>query len=71
MADAILTERHGSWHKLILNRPEKMNAFNGEMHAGLMAALDAATADVDCRAVLITGAGRGFCAGQEDRRAHV
>ena len=65
MADAILTEPHGNWRKLILNRPEKMNAFNADMHAGLVSALDAADADPDCRAVLITGAGRGFCAGQE------
>lgn len=65
MSDTLLIEPQGSWHKLTLNRPSKMNAFNVEMHAALRAALDAAAADPDCRAVLITGAGRGFCAGQE------
>ena len=63
--DIIHAEQHGAWRKLILNRPDKLNSFNAEMHAAFAAALDAAAADPDCRAVLITGAGRGFCAGQE------
>jgi len=65
MSDVIQIEPRGQWRKLVLNRPEKMNAFNGDMHAALAAALVDAAADTDCRAVLITGAGRGFCAGQE------
>jgi len=65
MSDTILTEPRGQWRKLVLNRPDKMNAFNAEMHTALAAALDDAAADTDCRAVLITGTGRGFCAGQE------
>jgi 2-(1,2-epoxy-1,2-dihydrophenyl)acetyl-CoA isomerase len=48
-----------------LNRPEKLNAFNAEMHEALAAALDAAAREARVRAVLLTGAGRGFCAGQD------
>lgn len=50
---------------LTLNRPDKLNAFTGAMHRQLRAALDAAEHDKACRAVLITGEGRGFCAGQD------
>jgi 2-(1,2-epoxy-1,2-dihydrophenyl)acetyl-CoA isomerase len=50
---------------LTLNRPDKLNAFNAEMHEALAAALDAASRDAAIRAVLLTGAGRGFCAGQD------
>jgi 2-(1,2-epoxy-1,2-dihydrophenyl)acetyl-CoA isomerase len=48
-----------------LNRPDKLNAFNAEMHEALAAALDAAARETRIRAVLLTGAGRGFCAGQD------
>jgi len=48
-----------------LNRPEKLNTFNPEMHAGLRAALERALEDAAVRAVLLTGAGRAFCAGQD------
>ena len=50
---------------ITLNRPEIMNAFNGGMMRDLFAAFDAADADDDVRAIVITGAGRGFCAGQD------
>src|SRR5260370_37295547 len=53
-------------HRLIkLNRPERLNALTVEMADALMAALADAEADKSCRAVLLTGAGRGFCAGQD------
>jgi 2-(1,2-epoxy-1,2-dihydrophenyl)acetyl-CoA isomerase len=61
----IEVRRHEGWHGLVLNRPEQLNAFNGPMHLALRAALDEAAADTACRAVLLTGAGRGFCAGQD------
>jgi 2-(1,2-epoxy-1,2-dihydrophenyl)acetyl-CoA isomerase len=48
-----------------LNRPEKLNAFNSEMHNLLREALERATDDPGVRALLLTGAGRGFCAGQD------
>jgi 2-(1,2-epoxy-1,2-dihydrophenyl)acetyl-CoA isomerase len=50
---------------LTLNRPQALNAFTSQMHAELRAALDAAAADAAVRCVVITGAGRGFCAGQD------
>ena len=46
-----------------MNRPEKLNAMNVELIGGLHDAFDTIAADVDCRAVILTGAGRGFCAG--------
>jgi 2-(1,2-epoxy-1,2-dihydrophenyl)acetyl-CoA isomerase len=50
---------------LTLNRPERLNAFNVALHEALFAAIERAGADPDCRAVLLTGAGKGFCAGQD------
>jgi 2-(1,2-epoxy-1,2-dihydrophenyl)acetyl-CoA isomerase len=61
----VLVEKHPGYWKIILNRPDRLNALNIEMHAALMAALAEADADPDCRALLVTGAGRGFCAGQD------
>jgi 2-(1,2-epoxy-1,2-dihydrophenyl)acetyl-CoA isomerase len=48
-----------------LNRPERLNAFTGEMHTELREAMARIKAEASVRAVLITGAGRGFCAGQD------
>jgi enoyl-CoA hydratase/carnithine racemase len=50
---------------LTLNRPDKLNAFNGPMMNELIAAFDAADADDDVRAIIVTGAGRAFCAGAD------
>ena len=50
---------------LTLNRPAAMNSFTTTMHAELLAALNEAAADAAVRCVVITGAGRGFCAGQD------
>jgi 2-(1,2-epoxy-1,2-dihydrophenyl)acetyl-CoA isomerase len=54
-----------------LNRPDRLNSFNPEMHERLREALDDIAGRADVRAVLLTGAGRGFCAGQDlaERRA--
>jgi 2-(1,2-epoxy-1,2-dihydrophenyl)acetyl-CoA isomerase len=65
MNDPIRIERRATWRKLTLDRPEKLNAVNEAMLTALIAALDGAAADPACRAVLLTGEGRGFCAGQE------
>ncbi|MBW8318848.1 MAG: 2-(1,2-epoxy-1,2-dihydrophenyl)acetyl-CoA isomerase PaaG [Arenimonas sp.] len=51
--------------RLTLNRPDKLNSFNEEMHIALRAAMQRAHDDASVRAVLLTGAGRGFCAGQD------
>ena len=48
-----------------LNRPDKLNAFNPEMHERLREALERAKDEPEVRAVLLTGAGRAFCAGQD------
>jgi 2-(1,2-epoxy-1,2-dihydrophenyl)acetyl-CoA isomerase len=50
---------------IALNRPDKLNAFNETMHAELREALAAARTDAQVRCVLLTGRGRGFCAGQD------
>ena len=50
---------------LTLNRPERLNALNGALVEALSAAVGRAKAEPECRAVLITGAGRGFCAGAD------
>ncbi|MES2098979.1 MAG: crotonase/enoyl-CoA hydratase family protein [Pseudomonadota bacterium] len=50
---------------LTLNRPDKLNAFNGPMMNELLAAFDAADADDAVRAIIVTGAGRAFCAGAD------
>lgn len=51
--------------RLVLNRPDKLNSFNAEMHLALRAQIVRAHEDAGIRAVLLTGAGRGFCAGQD------
>jgi 2-(1,2-epoxy-1,2-dihydrophenyl)acetyl-CoA isomerase len=65
MEPTVRIERREGWRKLVLNRPDKLNALNEAMIDGLVAALDEAEADPACRAVLLTGDGRGFCSGQE------
>lgn len=50
---------------ITLNRPEKLNAFTAQMRDELIAAFDLADADDDVRAVIVTGAGRAFCAGAD------
>jgi enoyl-CoA hydratase/carnithine racemase len=50
---------------ITLNRPDKLNALNRELYAGIMAALDQTDSDDAVRAVIVTGAGRAFCAGAD------
>ncbi len=64
MSDTIIRTDHGTWVEITLNRPDKLNSFNDEMHRALREALEAAMAEGK-RAVLLTGSGRGFCAGQD------
>ena len=65
MSDTVLSADNGPLRTITLNRPDKLNAFNEEMHIALRTALQAATDDASVRAVMLTGAGRGFCAGQD------
>jgi len=62
---SILVADHGPVRVITLNRPAALNAFTAEMHGLLLPALQAAAADTSVRALVLTGAGRGFCAGQD------
>jgi 2-(1,2-epoxy-1,2-dihydrophenyl)acetyl-CoA isomerase len=62
--EPVLTSREEAVLTITLNRPDKLNAFNAALHKGFASALRDARAD-DVRAVVITGAGRGFCVGQD------
>lgn len=61
----VLVATDGPVRTLTLNRPAALNSFTGAMHGELMAAIEAAAADAAVRCLVITGAGRGFCAGQD------
>ena len=64
--DAVLVERRGHVMIVTINRPEARNAVNRFVHEGVGDALEAADADPDIRAVVITGAGdKSFCAGAD------
>jgi 2-(1,2-epoxy-1,2-dihydrophenyl)acetyl-CoA isomerase len=62
---SVLVSVEAGVQTLTLNRPEKLNAFNPEMHQELRAALERARDEPGIRALLLTGAGRAFCAGQD------
>ncbi len=61
----ILVERRPGYRVITLNRPQRLNAFTEPMHMMLRDALADAEVDENCRALLLTGSGRGFCAGQD------
>ncbi len=61
----VIYEERGSVAWLTLNRPNALNSFTREMHHDLWRALDAAEENSHIRAMVITGAGRGFCAGAD------
>ena len=62
---SILVSVEAGIETITLNRPEKLNALNPEMHQLLRAALERAAVQPEIRVVLLTGAGRGFCTGQD------
>jgi enoyl-CoA hydratase/carnithine racemase len=66
--EQITTELAGRVLTITLNRPERLNAYTLQMATELHAAFDRADADDDVRAVIVTGAGRGFCAGADLER---
>ena len=63
--ETILFSIEGGIARLTLNRPDRLNSFNDQMHGEVRAALDEVRADASVRVLLLTGAGRGFCAGQD------
>jgi enoyl-CoA hydratase/carnithine racemase len=63
--EQILTEKDDGVLTITLNRPERLNAWTGQMGQELREAFDAADADDEVRAIIVTGAGRGFCAGAD------
>ena len=62
---AVLYEKRDHVAVLTLNRPERLNAISGELRADVHAAVEEAHADDAVRALVITGAGRGFCSGAD------
>lgn len=63
--DVVLAERRGAVLVLTLNRPDRLNAWNDALEARYYEHLDAAEDDPEVRAIVVTGAGRGFCAGAD------
>lgn len=63
--DVVIHEKRDGYSVITLNRPDRLNSFNEAQHHALRAALDECEKDVNCGAILLTGAGRGFCAGQD------
>ena len=61
----VLFESRGAVALITLNRPQSLNSFTRAMHQALWAALDRVESDKSIRATVITGAGRGFCAGAD------
>ena len=64
-SDTVLVMQEAGVLTLTLNRPDKLNSFNEAMHLALRAGVERAAEDGAVRAVLLTGSGRGFCAGQD------
>lgn len=63
--DLVLTERNGAVGVVRLNRPDRLNAFAGDMRDRIGDAVEELGADPDVRVLIVTGAGRGFCAGAD------
>ena len=65
MNDAVLYEKKDGVAIVTMNRPERLNAVNDEIRAGLREKLDDAAKDDEVKVIIVTGAGRGFCAGAD------
>ena len=65
MSSLVLTEKVGACFVITLNRPDALNSFTVDMHRQLFDALVVAASDEAVRSIVLTGAGRGFCAGQD------
>jgi 2-(1,2-epoxy-1,2-dihydrophenyl)acetyl-CoA isomerase len=67
--ETLIVEQKGQLVIIRLNRPEVYNSFNKEMAMGLQEVLDECEKDENCRAIIITGVGKAFCAGQDLKEA--
>jgi 2-(1,2-epoxy-1,2-dihydrophenyl)acetyl-CoA isomerase len=65
MSDLVLEERRGAALWITMNRPDKLNALSGGLVEALRASFRRAAADDDVKVVVLTGAGRAFCSGQD------
>jgi len=65
MFETIQVENNNGVAIITLNRPDKLNSFNTIMHQEMHQAMDDAVSDGTIKSILLTGAGRGFCAGQD------
>ena len=65
MSEPVLTSFSNGVLEITLNRPDQLNAFTVEMHRLIRAAFERARDDNEVRVIILTGAGRGFCAGQD------
>jgi enoyl-CoA hydratase/carnithine racemase len=65
MSDVLLTDVRDGVAVLTLNRPDRLNAWTTELENAYFDALESCAADPDVRAIVVTGAGRGFCAGAD------
>lgn len=63
--ETLLIERHGSVARLLMNRPDKLNAFSATLRREMLVAVNELNADPQLRVVVLAGAGRAFCAGAD------
>ena len=69
MSDPVLVQVEDHVALITINDPDRRNAVTAEISAALRAAVDAAEANQDVHALIVTGAGKAFCAGAEPHRA--
>src|SRR3954452_8854933 len=65
MSDVLLTETRGRVLLITMNRPDALNAINGDLAQGILDAVDRLDNDPELTAGVLTGAGRGFCSGMD------
>ena len=65
MFECITFENDQGAYTITLNRPDKLNSFNRQMHTEMQQALNTVEGDINARVLLISAAGKGFCAGQD------
>jgi enoyl-CoA hydratase/carnithine racemase len=65
VSEPVLLERDGAVAIVTLNRPDRLNAWTGRMETAYRAVMSSAAEDPDVRVIVVTGAGRGFCAGAD------